>query len=120
MMTRLMEPFFGENLVDEAIEFAYDRLPEHERATIDTTIERAIRMTPRRGLGEKSFREILGKLGIYLVQHPEISGRFDDDGWLVEFVRAIPTPVHLMTRARRARKLREALRFFGGKSSNEG
>ena len=71
-----------------AIESAYAKLPDDERAEIDELAGVLMqRMAHRRGIGEQTTRRILGSIGIYLAKHPRIRARFDDGGRFVGFTR---------------------------------
>ena len=95
-----------------AIESAYAKLPDGERARIDRLVDVLMGQTPRgHGFGEQAARQILGAIGIYLVEHPKIHACFDDGARFVEFTGKSRPQV----RARRVRQndeLERALRFF--------
>jgi hypothetical protein len=66
--------------ITEAILAAYDKLPERERDELDRVIDRVIDLVQLRGFGGKSATEVIGKIGIYLVTHPNVefnAGQFD-------------------------------------------
>ena len=90
-----------------AIESAYAKLPDGERAEIDELVDILMEQTPRgRGFGEQAARQILGVIGIYLLEHPKIRARFDRNGCFVEFTGKSHPQV------RQNDELERSLRFF--------
>jgi hypothetical protein len=100
--------------VSAAIESAYAGLPDVERAEIDGLVDALLQALPRRGIGPQSARQILGALGIYLVEHPRIRVRLDGDGRFVGFDReSLPWVSEKRTNRGRNEELERVLRFFG-------
>ncbi|MCP4542757.1 MAG: hypothetical protein GY832_37010 [Chloroflexi bacterium] len=79
-----------------AIESAYATLPDAERAEIDELAGALMqRMAHRRGIGERTVRQILGAIGIYLTTHPRVCACFDADDRFVGFTRKFHSQVQM-------------------------
>ncbi|MCP4542756.1 MAG: hypothetical protein GY832_37005 [Chloroflexi bacterium] len=90
-----------------AIESAYAKLPDGERARVDELVNALTGQTPRgHGFGEQAARQTLAAIGMYLVEHPKIQARFDDSACFIKLSgKSHP-------RVKQNDKLERALRFF--------
>ena len=91
MEVRVMGKYVNEKVVKQAIETAYESLPENERAEIEAFVEQATLIKNRpRNFGGASIHEFIAKLGLFLAENPEVEIRLDEDGSFETFVKSAP------------------------------